>query len=183
MPNYRKTAEKQLMNTYARRRSDRELAKTVGVSQPTVTRVRQKLEREGIVREYTVVPDFSKLGFGIMAVMMFKLKALSAEELGELQRTARELDRQERRPYLLIMEGSGLGKNLIVIQFHKDYSDYVSYMNSMKERARSGDSAYMNLDSLEGFLIDLNYKNHYQPITLSRIAAHLQNIEKEKKKR
>jgi len=56
-------------------------------------------------------------------------------------------------------------------------------MNSMKERARSGDSAYMNLDSLEGFLIDLNYKNHYQPITLSRIAAHLQNIEKEKKKR
>ena len=81
------------------------------------------------------------------------------------------------------MEGSGLGKNLIVVQFHRDYSDYYSYMTSMKERARSGDRAYMNLDSLEGFLIDLNYKNHYQPITLSRIAGHLQNVDKEKKKR
>jgi DNA-binding Lrp family transcriptional regulator len=165
------------------RRSDRELAKTIGISQPTVTRVRQKLEKEGVIKEYTAVPDFSKLGFGIMAVMMFKLKALSAEELGELQGAARELDKQERRPYLLIMEGSGLGKNLIVVQFHRDYSDYYSYMNSMKERARSGDRAYINLDSLEGFLIDLNYKNHYQPITLSRIAGHLQNVDKEKKKR
>ncbi len=66
------------------RRSDRELAKTIGISQPTVTRVRQKLEKEGVIKEYTTVPDFSKLGFGIMAVMMFKLKALSAEELGEI---------------------------------------------------------------------------------------------------
>mgnify|MGYP006271117405 CR=1 FL=1 len=33
------------------RRSDRELAKVVGVSQPTVTRTRSRLEKEGIIKE------------------------------------------------------------------------------------------------------------------------------------
>ena len=43
------------------RKSDRELAKILGISQPTVTRIRNKLEREGVIREYTAIPDFSKL--------------------------------------------------------------------------------------------------------------------------
>ena len=44
------------------RRSDRELARAVGVSQPTVSRMIRKLEKDGIIREYAVIPDFSKLG-------------------------------------------------------------------------------------------------------------------------
>ena len=39
------------------RKSDRELAKILGISQPTVTRIRNKLEREGVIREYTAIPD------------------------------------------------------------------------------------------------------------------------------
>jgi DNA-binding Lrp family transcriptional regulator len=42
------------------RRSDRELAKALGTSQPTITRTRGKLEREGIIKEYTMIPDFTK---------------------------------------------------------------------------------------------------------------------------
>jgi DNA-binding Lrp family transcriptional regulator len=56
------------------RRSDRELARTLGVSQPTVTRTRARLEKEGFIKEYTIVPDFSKLGFGIMSVFFMKTK-------------------------------------------------------------------------------------------------------------
>ncbi len=36
------------------RRSDREIAKSVGVSQPTVSRIIGKLERIGAIREFTV---------------------------------------------------------------------------------------------------------------------------------
>ena len=54
--------------------SDRELATKLGVSQPTVSRIRAKLEREGYIKEYTLVPDFHKLGFEIMAVTLVKLK-------------------------------------------------------------------------------------------------------------
>jgi len=38
-------------------RSDRELARVIGTSQPTVTRARAKLEKEGFIEEYTIIPN------------------------------------------------------------------------------------------------------------------------------
>ena len=163
------------------RRSDRELAKVLSTSQPTVSRLIKKLEEQGYIKEYTMIPDFGKLGFELMAVTTYKLKAVSDEKLEELHKAAREMDKQERRPYLLVMDGFGLGKDLIVISFHKTYSEYASYMRSVKEAAGSGMKAYMNLADTESFLIDWKYKNHYQPLTFSRIATHLQTMENERK--
>jgi DNA-binding Lrp family transcriptional regulator len=163
------------------RRSDRELAKVLGVSQPTVSRLIARLQKEGVIKEYTVIPDFRKLGFNLMAIIMFKLKAISPDELEELHRAARELDNEERRPYLLVMDGIGLGKQLVVISFHKDYGDYSTYMKDMKEAASSKMKAYMNTEDIDGFLMDLNYKGHYQPITFSRMAANLQTNTSTKK--
>jgi DNA-binding Lrp family transcriptional regulator len=37
------------------RRSDRDLARSLGTSQPTVTRTRIRLEKEGYLKEYTVI--------------------------------------------------------------------------------------------------------------------------------
>jgi len=45
------------------KRSDRELAKVVKVSQPTITRMRKNLEKKEYIREYTIVPAVEKLGF------------------------------------------------------------------------------------------------------------------------
>jgi DNA-binding Lrp family transcriptional regulator len=163
------------------RRSDRELAKALGISQPTVSRTISRLEKEGIIREYTMIPDFCRLGFNLMAVIMFKLKSISPEEIQELHRAAHELDNRERRPYLLVMDGIGLGKELVVISFHKDYGDYAAYMRDVKEAASSKMKAYVNMEDIEGFLIDLSYKDHYQPLTFSRVAAHLQLKEGGKK--
>jgi DNA-binding Lrp family transcriptional regulator len=39
------------------RRSDRQLAKALGVSQPTVSRTLERLEKQGMIREYTVIPN------------------------------------------------------------------------------------------------------------------------------
>jgi DNA-binding Lrp family transcriptional regulator len=155
------------------RRSDRELAKALGVSQPTVSRSISRLQKEGVIKEYTMIPDFRKLGFNLMAIIMFKLKTVSPGELEEIYRAAHELDNEERRPYLLVMDGIGLGKQLVVISFHKDYGDYSIYMKDMKEAASSRMKAYANTEDIEGFLIDLNYEGHYQPITFSRMAANL----------
>lgn len=156
------------------RRSDRELAKVLGVSQPTVSRLIGRLQKEGVIKEFTMIPDFCKLGFNLMAIIMFKLKAISPEGLQELRIAARELDNQERRPYLLAMEGIGLGNQLVVISFHEDYGDYYTYIQGVKKAFRSRMKAYMNAEDIEGFLIDLDYKSHYQPMTFSRIVAHLQ---------
>jgi DNA-binding Lrp family transcriptional regulator len=56
------------------RRSDRELAKTIGVSQTTVSRLIKKLEKQKNFQEYTVIPDFNKLGYEILALTFIKLK-------------------------------------------------------------------------------------------------------------
>src|SRR4030067_1087890 len=49
------------------RLSDRQLAKNLGISQPTVTRRRTMLEKEKLL-EYTAVPDLKKLGFEMLAI-------------------------------------------------------------------------------------------------------------------
>jgi len=49
------------------KRSDRELAKVVKASQPTITRMRKNLEKSEYIREYTVMPALEKLGFEILA--------------------------------------------------------------------------------------------------------------------
>ena len=163
------------------RRSDRELAKALGVSQPTVSRLIGRLQKDGIIKEYTMIPDFCKLGFNLMAIIMFKLKANTPQEFQEQAKAARELDAKEHRPFLTVMNGIGLGKDLVVISFHKDYGDYAGYMKDIKETASSTMNGYMDAQGIESFLVDLNYKNHYQPLTLSKIAAHLQTKDNDKK--
>lgn len=39
--------------------SDRELVDKIDSSQPTVNRHRKRLEKQGYIREYTMIPDFA----------------------------------------------------------------------------------------------------------------------------
>ncbi len=90
------------------RRSDRELAKAVGVSQPTVGRMIKKLEKEGYIREYTIVPDFQRLGYHLMALIFVKLKqGLTAEKIEEARRIAQES--LKTGPFEVVMLERGIG--------------------------------------------------------------------------
>ena len=51
--------------------SDRKLAERIGVSQPTVTRRRARLERE-VIDGYTAIPKFDILGYEILAIILVK---------------------------------------------------------------------------------------------------------------
>ena len=53
------------------RRSDRELAKALGPSQPTVTRRRANIEKN-FIDGYTVIPKWEKIGFEIVAFTFVK---------------------------------------------------------------------------------------------------------------
>ena len=44
-------------------RSDREIARAIGTSQPRVSRIIKKLEEEGVIKEYSVIPDFKRLSY------------------------------------------------------------------------------------------------------------------------
>ncbi len=144
--------------------SDRELATKLGVSQPTVSRVRAKLEKNGFIKEYTLIPDFLKLGFEIMAVTLVKLKTeLTEEETDKVRKLADELLRKNPFAIMLAAGGHGLGYGRVIISLHRDYSDFTRFVRATQ------DAPFVDLGAFDSFMISLS-EEHYQPLTLSTIA-------------
>jgi len=172
------------------RLGDRELAKRIGRSQSTVTRVRRKLEQEGIIREYTLIPDFSKLGLGIMALTFSHFaSALSPEEVEKVKKIYREKTKEERirgasAELQIVMkeEGKGLGHSGVMISFHKDYESFLEFMSMLEKNPHVELKNYtkpfpiLEIDKIESFLINLEEKNHYKPLTFSKLAEYLQTL-------
>ena len=151
------------------RRSDREIGKAVGVSQPTVSKTITKLEKGGNIKEYTMIPDFRKLGFEIMAITFSTfLHEPTRQELGALRRVARELEKENPRAVLMAANGMGLGFNRVFISFHENYSSYLKTISLIKQ--------VPNVDTshVESFVVSLADEKHYQPLTFSVIAKYLQ---------
>lgn len=150
------------------RRSDRELAKVVGSSQPTVTRTRIRLEKQGYVREYSMIPDFAKLGFELMSLTFTKFKRqLIKEELKKLREAAREIEKGFPHPAIMVMTGVGLGYDRVVITFHKNYTSYVKFLESTKRLP------FLDLLEMDSFLISLTGEDHYMPLSLSNLSDYL----------
>lgn len=159
------------------KRSDREMAKILGCSQPTVTRIRRKLEEEGYIKEYTIIPDFSKLGYELMSITFVKLrKGLEKEELKKVRKTIDE--DLKKSPYAIIMteRGSGLGYEGVTVSLHENYTSYAKHMNWLRRWT------FIQLSEIESFLITLHDEARYRPLTFARLASQLLTL-KEKEKR
>lgn len=123
-----KEIEKKLLSELLRnsKRSDRELARVVDSSQPTITRARQRLERKRIVKDYTIVPDWRKLGYEIMAFSFLKMRPdTRSEELAE--KVKQYADDFPNAIY--VAYGEGLGMTGVVITLHKNYSEYFQQLS------------------------------------------------------
>lgn len=106
------------------KRSDRELAKVVGVSQPTVTRMRSRLVKEGAIKEFTVIPDFVKMGYEIMAITCVRTKKIMTE-LSE-----HACKQMMKYPNIIfVANAEGMGKNGVMISLHKNYSDFSNFIS------------------------------------------------------
>jgi len=105
------------------KRSDRELARVLHSSQPTITRARQKIEREGFIKSYTFIPDWRKLGFEIMAFTFTKMRPeiLSEEMIGKVKKYAAKFPNA-----ILATSGEGLGMTGVIISLHRDYAQKLS---------------------------------------------------------
>jgi DNA-binding Lrp family transcriptional regulator len=150
------------------RRSDRELARAIGVSQPTVTRTRMKLEKDRVIREYTMIPDFTRLGYNIMGVTSLGLRGpLSKEKFQEVRKVSTKVEESNPHAALLAVNGLGQDKNRLFITFCENYSDYTDVMRIAKQMP------LVNIGSIESFLVDLNDETNYRVLSMSAIANHL----------
>jgi DNA-binding Lrp family transcriptional regulator len=158
------------------RRSDRELAKAIGVSQPTVTRTIKKLEKEGIIKEYTIIPDFVKLGYQIMGVSFARLeKPMENGTSAESRKAVLETEHLHPHANLMAVRGSGLGKDTMFITFYRNYAAYANAMLLTKQ------IPHVNVNSVESFLVDLNDKNNYRVLSMCAISRHIlpENVDKQ----
>ena len=158
------------------RRSDRELARVLRVSQPTVTRVRTRLEKEGIIKEYTMIPDFVKLGYQIMGVSFGRLDEPQTNgTTAESQKAVAETEQKHAYASLMAVRGNGLGKDAMFITLYKSYSEYVEALQAARQ------IPHVTIDSLESFLVDLSDKNNYRTMTMAQIARHILSSEESAK--
>lgn len=149
------------------RRSDRELAKKIGVSQPTVSRMIQRFETKGILKAYSAIPDFEKLGFSLMAVTFIKTGTdIPPDKVDVLVKAVREVERKRGSKVIMHVRGMGMGYDVMVVSVHESYSAYVKAIKEIRE------AASQSFEGVETFLANLQ-DTKYDPLSMSKFADYL----------
>jgi DNA-binding Lrp family transcriptional regulator len=137
------------------KRSDRDLAKILGVSQPTLTRMRKRLERDNFILDYTAIPNMTKLGFEIIAFTYFDIDRFDPKT-GELDAALGERAHKwvgHNSRIIFAAGGEGLhGKNCMLISVHRDFTEYSDFVSDMRTQWIS------KIRDMESFLVSLKAK-------------------------
>jgi DNA-binding Lrp family transcriptional regulator len=129
----------------------------------------KKLESEGYIRGYAMVPNFARIGFEILAFTFTKLKhPLTTEELEKARQDANVALSTKNAPVVLVMSGMGCNADGILISLHEDYSAYTTFMNSVKSYP------LVEVDGVRSFIVNLVDEKHFLPLNLAGIADHIQ---------
>jgi DNA-binding Lrp family transcriptional regulator len=111
-------------------KSDRDLAKILGVSQPTVSRMRKKLVDEEMIIGYSIFPNFYKMGYRILAITFVNLK----QKYSQLDKRNEGLIQTRKwmmgQPNVIFCDTCrGMNVDGGMISFHKSYEDFDNFMN------------------------------------------------------
>ncbi|MGD0977842.1 MAG: Lrp/AsnC family transcriptional regulator [Candidatus Bathyarchaeia archaeon] len=146
------------------RRSDRELAKVLGTSQPTISRRRVNLEKN-FIEGYTAIPKLEKIGFELVVFSFVKhnLKYAKPEvSEGTFKKVKEWMMKQPN--VILAISGQGMGWDGIFVSFHKSYSDFVKFM-----REHNREFSDLLIDS-QSFIADINPTTIRKPFHLKYLA-------------
>ena len=113
------------------KRSDREIAKIVGVSQPTVNRRRTKLVETELIKQFTAVPSLDKIGYEIAALTFTYMKASAKENPKSLREKEREWA-EKHDEIVFASTGFGMGMNGVIVSVHKNYTDYQKFLTELQ---------------------------------------------------
>jgi len=144
--------------------SDRNLAKKIGVSQPTITRRRARLEKE-LIDGYTAIPKWQKIGYEILAFTFVKTKQVLG--LKEKYEAAHERGRKWLMGHPNILMGGGcrgLGMDGFFVSVHTNYSEYSDFM--FQHKRMLGDQ----VDDVQTVLVNLAGKEILKPFHLKYLA-------------
>jgi DNA-binding Lrp family transcriptional regulator len=150
------------------KKSDRELAKAIGISQATFTRRRKQLERK-IIQEYTITPNLHELGFEILAFTFVHLNETRPELLEKARQSA------AKNPNVIFGSGGeGLGHDVVIMSVHQNYTSYSSFITDLRT-----EWAGSILDT-QSFLVSLKGELLAKRFSLKPLADVLPSVVQEK---
>ena len=123
--------------------SDQEIARRLKTSRPTIFKIRERLEKEGIIKRYMPIIDFEKLNLHLQAVILYRWKDYS--KTTELENIIKFI--KSRPEVILFVKGEGMGsKTDLIISIHEDIKDYERFIRKLKYKWKD------NVENVEVFL-------------------------------
>ena len=125
--------EKKFINSLFQSASstDSEIAKKIGVSKASVSRIKKKLQKEGVLVAFTPVVDFEKLDITLFATIIFEWKNFSNEKL------TKEMEEWlvKNSHTILVSEGESVeGLNYMVYAGFRNIEDYHEYSRDFRKK-------------------------------------------------
>lgn len=119
------------------KKSDRNLAKTLNCSQPTITRMRKRLEKMGFISEYTIIPNLVKMGFEIAAYTFMNISQYGEKGGASSKRLAERAHKwileNPKIVFASPIEGPG-GKNCMMVTMHKNFTDFSEFISDFRSK-------------------------------------------------
>ncbi len=149
--------------------SDKELAKKLGTSQPTITRIRNKLQEKHFFSTYTVLPSLTNLGLNLMTMTF-----LGISNFKEKEKVAKWI--RENPHVAFSAEGEGLRQqNISIISLHPSFEHYEEFLNHLRrdlENSVGNISSFLiaNKNTIKDFSLDTPIE-HFLHVTLKRMKA------------
>jgi hypothetical protein len=125
-----------------------------------------------MIKEYTMIPDFRKLGYEIMGITFIGEEEINKEEMAELEKAVADLERKTPYASLMAVNGMGYGKSKMFITFYRNYARFVEAMQMTRNLP------HVSAKGIESFLVDLNDENNYRVLTLEQVARNVQAFAK-----
>ena len=119
-------------------RSNREIAKAIGVSAATVINHIQRLESAGVITEYTVMLDFERLGFELTIIMEVTVSS------GKLLETQEEI---AKLPYVCgVYDVTGEIDSIVIAKFRirRELSEFPKDLLGMEYVERTNTHVVLN---------------------------------------
>ena len=113
-------------------RTDQQIAKELGVSPATVSRLKSKLIKAGIVTHFSAFPDLAKMGYEILAFSLVKFnRDVIVEHMPEIIKKAKTWVKSH--PEILFDSiAEGMGMDAVTVSVHKNYAAYKDFLAQNK---------------------------------------------------
>jgi DNA-binding Lrp family transcriptional regulator len=118
-------------------KSDRALAKGLGISNTSLSKRRKKLEKDGYIKEYTIIPDLHRMGIELIVFHFSSTPEVLTTSQLEL---ARSFAKRYPEVLGLFEERSHEGTSWFGITAHKNYDDYMKLNKKWSEHVLSLDT-------------------------------------------